>query len=170
MKPSLRLILILGVAITLVTYVVARDQVRSEMRGLRSDLERRAETLAESLQETVEPVVQRGAASQLRREVERFANREHLAGIAIYDGLGKVMAVSSKLPAFVADSPNLFAKCISENHGLGAFETMGRAAMYGYALPLHRESEIAGVLITFYDASYIEAVSSLMRTGAARSE
>ena len=160
MKLSLRLILILGVAITLVTYVVTRNQVRSEKFGLRSDLERRAETLAESLQETVEPVVQRGAAPQLRRVVERFANREHLAGIAVYDGLGKAMAVSSKLPVKVADSTNLFAKCVSENHGLGAFETMGQAAMYGYALPLHRESGIAGVLITFYDASYIEAQSA----------
>jgi len=160
MKLSLRLILILGVAITLVTYVVTRNQVRSEKLGLRSDLERRAETLAESLQETVEPVVQRGAAPQLRRVVERFANREHLAGIAVYDGLGKAMAVSSKLPVKIVDSNNLFAKCISENHGLGAFETMGQTAMYGYALPLHRESGIAGVLIAFYDASYIEAQSA----------
>ena len=70
------------------------------------------------------------------------------------------MAVSSKLPAIVADSPNLFAKCIAENHGLGAFETIGQATMYGYALPLHRESKIAGVLTTFYDASYIEAQSA----------
>jgi trehalose 6-phosphate synthase len=160
MKLSLRLILLLGVAITLVTYIVARNQVRSEKLGLRSDLERRAETLAESLQETVEPVVQRGAASQLRRVVERFANREHLAGIAVYDGLGKAMAVSSKLPAIVSDSRNLIAKCMGENHGLGAFETTRQAAMYGYALPLHRESEIVGVLITFYDASYIEAQSA----------
>jgi hypothetical protein len=37
MKLSLRLILILRVAITLVTYVVARNQVRSEKLGLRSE-------------------------------------------------------------------------------------------------------------------------------------
>jgi hypothetical protein len=60
MKLSLRLIPILAIAITLVTFVVARNQVRSEKRGLRADLERRAEILAESLQETVEPVLQRG--------------------------------------------------------------------------------------------------------------
>ena len=121
MKLSLRLILILGVAITLVTYVVTRNQVRSEKVGLRSDLERRAETLAESLQETVEPVVQRGAAPQLRRVVERFANREHLAGIAVYDDLGKAMAVSSQLPAIVVELLNLFATHISGYHGLGVF-------------------------------------------------
>jgi trehalose 6-phosphate synthase len=160
MKLSLRLILILGVAIALVTYVVARNQVRSEKLGLRSDLDRRAETLAESLQETLEPVVQERDTPQLRRVMERFANREHVAGIAVYDGLGKAMAVSSKLPAIGADFSNLFAKCMSENHGLGAFETIDQTDMYGYALPLRRESEIAGVLITFYDASYIEAQSA----------
>ena len=83
MKLNLRLILILGVAISLVTFVVAQNQVRSEKRGFRSDLVRRAETLAESLQETVEPVVQSGAASELRLVVERFAKREHLVGIAV---------------------------------------------------------------------------------------
>ncbi len=160
MKLSLRFILIPGLAITLVTYVVVRNQVRTEKLGLRSDLERHAETLAESLQETLEPVVQRGDTPQLRRVVERFANREHLTGIAVYDGLGKTMAVSSKLPAIEADSRNLIAKCMGENHGLGAFETIGQTAMYGYALPLRSESEIAGVLITFYDASYIEAQSA----------
>ena len=104
-KLSLRVILILGVAITLVTFVVARNQVRSEKQGLRSDLEKRVETLAESLQETVEPVVQRGAASQLSPVLERFASREHLAGIAVFDELGRAIAVSSKLPAIVVDSP-----------------------------------------------------------------
>jgi len=98
MKLSPRLIVILGAAITLVTYVAARNQVRSEKVGLRSDLERRAETLAESLQETLEPVIQRGGTPQLRRVVERFANREHLTGIAVYDGIGKALAVSSKTP------------------------------------------------------------------------
>src|ERR1700687_2797610 len=105
MKLSLRLIPILAIAITLVTFVVARNQVLSEKRGLQSDLERRAEILAESLQETVEPVLQRGATSQLRRIVERFGNREYLVGIAIYDAEGKPLAMSPKLDSYVEDPP-----------------------------------------------------------------
>src|SRR5260370_35684946 len=100
MKLSLRLIPILAVAITIVTFSVARNQVRSEKQGLRADLERRAEILAESLQETVEPVLQRGSTTQLRRLVERFGNREHLAGVAIYDADGKATAVRSKLDSY----------------------------------------------------------------------
>jgi trehalose-6-phosphate synthase len=159
-KLSIRLIVILAVSITLVTFVVARNQVRSEKRGLRADLERRAETLAESLQETIEPVVQRGATTQLRRIVERFGNREHLAGIAVYDVDGKALAISPKLAVGVQDPPSLFAQCKTRDQGVGAYQQIGDSAMYLYALPLHRDSAVAGILILYHDASYIEAQST----------
>src|SRR6266478_5615553 len=95
MKLSLRLIPILAVAITIVTFSVARNQVRSEKRGLRADLERRAEILAESLQEIVEPALDRGSHEQLRRVVERFGIRYRLAGVVVYDARGEVLAESS---------------------------------------------------------------------------
>ena len=75
MKLSFRLIPVLAIAITLVTFIVARNQVRSEKRALRADLERRAQILTESLQETVEPFLQTGATSRLRRIAERFGFR-----------------------------------------------------------------------------------------------
>jgi trehalose-6-phosphate synthase len=160
MKLSLRLIPILAIAITLVTFIVARNQVRSEKMGLRADLERRAEILAESLQETVEPVLQKGATSQLRRIVERFGNREHLVGIAIYDADGKSLAMSSKLDSYVQDPPAVFAQSEEKDIGVGTYEPIGQLAMYVYAVPLHRDSEVAGVLVLFHDASYIEAQST----------
>ena len=160
MKLSLRLIPILAIAITLVTFVVARNQVRSEKRGLQADLERRAELLAESLQETVEPVLQKGATSQLRRIVERFGNREHLVGIAIYDAEGKALAMSSKLDSYVQAPPAVFEQSEEKNVGVGSYAPIGQLTMYVYAVPLHRGSEVAGVLVLFHDASYIEAQSS----------
>src|SRR5258708_20665145 len=118
MKLSLRLIPILAIAITIVTFIVATNQVRSEKQGLRADLERRAEILAESLQETVEPVLQRGSTTQLRRLVERFGNREHLAGVSIYDADGKATAVSSKLDSYAQNPPAIFPKTEAENHAV----------------------------------------------------
>jgi trehalose-6-phosphate synthase len=160
MKLSLRLIPILALAITIVTFIVARNQVRSEKQGLRADLERRAEILAESLQESVEPVVQKGSTSQLRRLVERFGNREHLAGVAIYDASGKVTAVSSKLDTDAETPPPVFARSEQANRPVGEYEKIGNATMYVYALPLHRESEVAGVLVLFHDATFIESQST----------
>jgi trehalose-6-phosphate synthase len=159
MKLTLRLIPILAVAITIVTFIVARNQVASEKRGLRADLERRAEVLAESMQETVEPVLQRGPTSQLRRIVERFGNRQHLAGVAIYANDGKVTAVSSKLDSYAQSPPDIFAQTEAQNRGVGAYEKFAKSTMYIYALPLHRDSELAGVLVLFHDASYIESQS-----------
>jgi trehalose-6-phosphate synthase len=160
MKLSLRLIPILAIAITLVTFVVARNQVRSEKRGLQADLERRAEILAESLQETVEPVLQKGATSQLRRIVERFGNREHLVGIAIYDADGKTLAMSSKLDSYLQAPPAVFTQSKEKDLGIGTYQPIGQLAMYVYAMPLHRDSAVAGVLVLFHDASYIDAQSS----------
>src|SRR5260370_34162490 len=97
MKLGLRLIPILALAITGVSFVVARKQVRAEKRGLRSDLDRRAETLAEALQVTVEPVVQRGAVVQLRRIMERFGSRDRLIGVAVYDQKGAPLATSPRI-------------------------------------------------------------------------
>src|SRR5215470_5567361 len=96
-KLSLRLILSLVVGITLVTFIVARNQVRSEKRGLRIDLERRAEILAESLDEIIEPAVESGSRAQVRHIVEKFGNRDRLAGLVVYDAQGNVLAESSHL-------------------------------------------------------------------------
>ena len=160
MKLSFRLIPVLAIAITLVTFIVARNQVRSEKRALRADLERRAQILTESLQETVEPIVQSGATSRLRRVVERFGNREHLVGVAVYDADGNELAMSPKLDPALKAPPGVFARSKEQDGAAETYEPIGELMMYLYAVPLHRDSEIAGILILFHDASYIEAQSS----------
>lgn len=160
MKLSLRLIPVLAIAITLVTFIVARNQVRSEKQAVRADLERRAEILAESLQETLEPVLQSRATSQLQRIVERFGNREHLVGVAIYAADGGELAVSPKLDRALQTPPEVFTRSKEQNRGAGSYKPIGESMMYVYAVPLHRNSEIAGVLVLFHDASYIKAQSS----------
>jgi len=94
-RLSLRLILFLVIGITLVTFLIARNEVRAEKRGLCEDLERRAEVLGESLEEIIEPALQHDSRGQLRRIVERFENREQLAGVIVYDADGSVLAESS---------------------------------------------------------------------------
>ena len=160
MKLSLRLIAAIVLSISLVTFILARSQVLSEKSGLRTDLARRAEILTESLQETAEPVLQRGSIAQLRRIVERFGGREHLAGVAIYDPEGKLLAASPKLGHGAEVPPTVFADCKASGIGTGGFLTVSRAPMYAYAVPLHRDGALAGILITFHDASYIEAQSA----------
>jgi trehalose-6-phosphate synthase len=159
-RLSLRLILFLVAGITLVTFLVARNEVRSEKRGLRTDLERRAGILAESLQEIVEPALERSSRDQLRRVVERFSNRERLAGVVVYDDHGQVLAESSNLTAGINSVPVPLEQLKANDAGLSEFRKVGEAQMHVYFLPLHNRSNFVGVLAIFHDAGYIYAHSA----------
>jgi trehalose-6-phosphate synthase len=158
-KLSLRLIAFLAVGITLVTFFVSRYQVRAEKRGLRADLEKRSQILAESLQEIVEPALQQRSHQQLRRIVERFENREGLAGVVIYDQDGEVIAESSTLTTRLTPPPAPLDRIGKTDQGSSEFFGIGDRPMHAYYLPLHKDGAVSGVLAIFTDASYIEAQS-----------
>jgi alpha,alpha-trehalose-phosphate synthase [UDP-forming] len=159
-RLSLRLILILVAGITCVTFLVARNQVRAEKRGLRADLERRAEILAESLQEIVEPALERGSRDQLRRIVERFGNRQQLVGVVVYNSRGDILAESSDLSVRSESLPPPLAQMDGQDEPVGKFVQIGGKPMHAYYLPLHSRGSMAGILAIFHDASYIEAQSA----------
>ena len=85
---SVRLIISLIVGITLVSLGFSYYQVVGEKRVLRSDLERRAEVLGESVAGNVEKAWESGSERGLQRLVQKFANREHLLGVAIFAVIG----------------------------------------------------------------------------------
>ena len=89
MRTALKMVLPLIVSVAVVSGLFAWYQVRTERRILRSDLSRRAEILGEALQESVEPLMDRAPDRNLQRLVERFSDREHLKGVAVYDAAGK---------------------------------------------------------------------------------
>ena len=141
------------------TFFVARAQVRSEKRALRDDLQRRAEILSESLQEIVEPLLERNARTQLKQVVERFGNRERLAGVAVYNKNGELVAESTSLLSSF-DIPRVSIDTIKPKiQGFGEFLTLGGSEVHQYFLPLYNTSFL-GVLVVYHDADYIEAQSS----------
>ena len=162
MKLSLRLILFLAAAVTVVTFVVSKNEVRAEKRGLRTDLVHRAEILSESLQEIVEPALEKGSREQLRRIVERFGNREQLAGVAVYDNHGVLLAESSNLQNRFVPPPVPLALVTASNTGLSQFVNVGSEPMHVYYMPLHDKTSVTGVLAIFHDVGYIESQSARM--------
>jgi len=161
-KLSLRLILFLVAGITIVTFIVSKNEVRWQKRGLRADLERRAEILSESLQEIVEPALEKGSRDQLRHIVERFGNRERLAGVVVYDKKDQVLAQSSNLLNQANPPPALMDRVIASDRGMGEFLDLGSQPMYVYYIPLHDRTGVTGVLAIFHDAGYIETQSARM--------
>src|SRR5215469_7742504 len=97
MRTTLKIVLPLIVSVGIVSLLFAGYQVRNERRILRNDLSRRAEILADSLRESVERVLDRGQEKNLQRLVERYGQREHLRGIAIYDATGRTLAITPGL-------------------------------------------------------------------------
>src|SRR6267154_5790460 len=99
MRTTLKIVLPLVVSVAAVSLVFAGYQVRTERKNLRTDLARRAELLAENLQESIEPQFERrerGSERSMQRVVDRFAQREHMKGIAVYeaDGSSRVMTAT----------------------------------------------------------------------------
>ncbi len=156
---SVRLIVSLIVGITLVSLGFSYYEVVGEKRALRSDLERRAEILGESVAGNVEKAWEGGSERGLQRLVQRFGNREHLMGVAVYDRNGHVMAITSELGEVLTSTPPEVIKAMAEGHGESSFVRVGKSPVQIFALPLHRQDEVVGGLTVVHDATYIRAQS-----------
>jgi trehalose 6-phosphate synthase len=156
MRMSLRLITSLVLAVTIVSVAFALYQVEAENRSRRAELERRAQLLAESLQETVEPLLAKGSQEGLQRIVERFGNRERLAGVAIYDKQAHPVVMTPNLEARLGPELPAVAKTLMEGHNSSLYFQAGKDSINVYAVPVHHDDQI-WALAVFHDASYIHA-------------
>jgi len=156
---SVRLIVSLIIGVALVSLAFSYYQVAGEKRRLRSDLERRASVLGESVAGNVEKSWDGNSDRGLQRLVQRFGNREHLLGVAVYDRQGKVVAITSQLAPVVESIPPGVTRAISDGREENSFTRIGKTLVHITALPLHRQDEIIGGLAVVHDASYIRAQS-----------
>src|SRR5690349_19924850 len=170
MRTTLKIVLPLIVSVASVSLLFAGYQVRSERRILRNDLARRAEILAESLQENVERALDRGQEKNLQRLVERYGQREHLKGIAVYDASGRILAITPGLAPILPLRPAAAARATKEDKGVGEFLRAEQTAalqeseavpQHVFALPLHSDEKVAGSLVLVHDTSYIDRQVSL---------
>jgi len=160
MRLSFRLICALVVVLTLVSLLFSYFQFRAERRGQQQDLQRRAQILADSLQESVEPALEKRSRRTLQQLVERFGNREHLAGIAIYDPQEIPIAITSGLRKRFPD--DAFAPSKIKTYGRDAREFLWLNSIYlnVHTVPLDNEQGPAGTLVVVHDADYINAQNS----------
>jgi alpha,alpha-trehalose-phosphate synthase [UDP-forming] len=158
LRTTLKLVLPLIVSVALVSLLFAAYQVRTQRRNLRNDLTRRAEVLAESLQEAIDPLFEKNERSSdkgLQRVVDRFAQREHMKGIAIYEADGHLRAMTSSLGEEFKDAPETAKRSIQRNAAQGDFTVVNEAPVYLYAVPLQRAGKTAGALLVIFETSYI---------------
>jgi alpha,alpha-trehalose-phosphate synthase [UDP-forming] len=152
---SVRLIISLIIGITLVSLCSSYYEVLGEKRTLRRDLERRADVLGESLVSNVERSLERNSGRDLERIVQRFGNREHLIGIAVYDLDKKLIAATPELQSRLATAPPLLGQAIDKDDGASAFLRLENAQVEMYAVPVHKDDKVVGGLLIVHDAGYI---------------
>jgi alpha,alpha-trehalose-phosphate synthase [UDP-forming] len=152
---SVRLIVSLIVGSTLVSLLFSYSEVVGQKRSLRSELEHRAEVLGESLAGNVERTWGSGSEAELQRLVQRFGNREHLLGVAVYDRGGNLVAMTLGLEKLLTTSPVAVSKAIAEGHQQSSFDHLAGQQVHILALPLDRRDELVGGLAVVHEASYI---------------
>lgn len=152
---TLRLVVALSVVTATGVFFSANLQIRQEEAYLKRELERRASVLAESFQEAVEPLVTARNSGELRRLVQRFENRERLAGVALYGADGRLLTHTPTLPTQFQQVPPIAQEAMGSHKGGGTFWKNGTALWHLQALPLRHPEGVMGALVLFHDASYI---------------
>jgi trehalose 6-phosphate synthase len=104
----------------------------------------------------------KGHPERLQKIVEKFGNRERLAGVAVYDVKDKLMAATPILSAYLSSTPKFVTNAMNSDLEGGHFSHLGGREMYLYALPLHREEGVAGALVIIQNPSYIQERLSLI--------
>ena len=156
---SARLIISLVIGVTLVSLCSSYYQSYMLAQGMRRDLEHRAQLLGESLASNVERDMERSNPGILRRTVQQFANREHLAGLAVYDPQGKTLAVASNLQPLIESAPAVVLQSLKEQREISGFVRIGIASLHIYAVPLRKSEEVTGSLAIVHDSGYIKGES-----------
>ena len=152
MKISLRLIVSLLVVLTAGVGLFTVNQIRVERERMTQDIARRSQLLAESLQESVAMALNTSNAAALRRTVEKFGNRERLAGIAIFDAQGVLVAATTTLGS--ADDLVDMRQTLARERS----RIVKRAdrSLHVYAAPVMDDGRLLGVLAVVHDAGYIQ--------------
>jgi trehalose-6-phosphate synthase len=161
LTQRLSLSLIFGVAA--VSLGFAFYQTHTESHALRSDLDRQSLVLAESLAKSAEPLLAKHYYRELQNLTDRLKDRERIAGAAVYDPNGYVIAMTRGLEGRVttnANTANPAAVVQTIENGVEESEFLRRSSPGGRlhvaTVPLNNNNQLIGVLAIFHEATYID--------------
>jgi trehalose 6-phosphate synthase len=148
------------ITVTLVAFFFNLKQVNEERTSLTINLEQRASLLSDSLKESVEPSYENSSQASLQASlqkiVDRFANRERLAGIALYDNKGALLATSSGLPKTIIENTKSISDAMDSNVSKSNFFDADGETRYVFVDSLHNDANsVIGALMIVQNAGYI---------------
>ena len=149
-------------AVAVVSLAFAFFQTRADTLELRRNLEDHAQVLAESLVRSAEPLVARHANRELQRLVDRFKDREQIAGVSVYNAKEEPLAVTSGFAQRVGDDPALLPKSGEQAAPDARFVKLATGTIHVVTLPLREDDTVIGTLSLFHDATYIDLQAKAM--------
>ncbi len=167
MRTGLKLVLSLIVSVAVVSGLFAYS-TRCAPSGAFSGVicPPRAVILGEALQESAEPLMDRAPNKNLQKLVERFGEREHLKGVAVYDASGKLLAITPGIAKEFEDWPAIVKDAAKKDKEEDAFvrethteDNGSPAGRYGAhpGLPAATgDNDLVGALALFHDTGYID--------------
>ena len=162
MRLTSRLCVSLIGSVGAVSFFFAYYQIRSDTRSLENQLERHSLVLADTLAKSVEPLMVNHSYRELQRLVDRFKNREQIAGGVIYNAAGEPLAVSSGLVVRLDRNPNSVVEALQDGLTHADFIKLRGDPMHVVALPLRDDEKMVGVLAIFHDTSYIDVQAAAL--------
>lgn len=155
MRLLIRLICCFVATILLVSVVGSYYQLQSDKQRLRNELSKHAEAVGEGLEQSAEALLRANAQAELQRVVERFRNKEHLVGVAIYGLDGTAIAATSSLGGQFIHGPEFVTQATEDDSERGIFLRLASTPMHLYVVPLHDDYRVIGALLVVHDATYI---------------
>ncbi|HEX7042856.1 MAG TPA: trehalose-6-phosphate synthase [Patescibacteria group bacterium] len=149
------IIIVIVAIVSLISIFFAFNQVNQEQIRLVSDIQYRSSLLADSLKESVEPNFINKSDIYLQSVVDRFADKQRIAGLAIVDNTGKVVAITSSLPKKSTQTQQIVTDVMDSDTANGDFINLDGKNMYVFATPLHDKKSVVGALVIDQNASYI---------------
>jgi trehalose-6-phosphate synthase len=146
--------LILGVAV--VSLAFAFYQIRAQTLSMRRDLEQHALMQGDSLARAAEPLLAENAYFELQQLVERFKDRETVAGAAAYDAAGRQLAASTGLAVLLGRTPPSVFQAVRKGWTSGEFLSAEGQPIHVAAVPLRSGVTMVGALAIVHDAAYID--------------
>jgi trehalose 6-phosphate synthase len=162
MRLTHRLSLSLTLGVALVSLAIAFYQTRAETRGLEQDLDHHSLVLAESLERSAEPLVEGHSFRELERLVNRFQDKQQIAGVGIYDHKAAALATSPGVVSRLAALPEPIILALQDGNAHAGFIRNAEPPLHVAVLPLRTNAVVIGALGIFHDASYIERQTSAL--------
>lgn len=147
MRKLLAGLLLIILIVSIIAVFFTYTQTTQEEIRLRNDIQYRSTLLAVSLRETVEPNFINKSESYLQNVVERYADKERIAGLSIIDNKGANIAVSSALPKNIQKAQVIADEVMDADKAAGEFVKFQDRKFFVFAIPLHDEASVVGSLM-----------------------